>query len=433
MSSCPVRVILAKKYDLVVGDTFQLYYKGVVEAPNPYCYSIVAVCEKGKNMPRYFEFTPETAGEHKLTISVYDAQQNLLGSAQTVLNVVEPSDPKKKTNILVVGDSLTASGTWVAEVNRRISASDGKPKGLGYEGINFVGGCSQEGVRFEAFGGWSWYTFTKVSEGAMWVECPNDRTEQDQHSLWKDENGAIWQIETLQIDYLKFNRYKDHTSPRPTGGYLYHYKNAVNQQPIKIHSSSTERTSPFYNTQAKKIDFKWYAKNNGIDSIDAFYILLGGNGTMRQIALNNTRHDYCKIVVEEAKVLVDKMHEDFPNAKIKVMAMQLPSQNGGMGWSYGAEMPFTNHYNFTHYVMELNLAYEKWCEEEGYKDYMEFISLTGQFDSENNYPSIQKPVNVRSEITERVDTNGLHPSKSGYMQVADAVFRNVVKEFCSKK
>ena len=54
-----VRMVLAAQYDLVVGDTFQLYYRGVIEAPNPYCYSIVATCEKGSNYPRYFEYTFE--------------------------------------------------------------------------------------------------------------------------------------------------------------------------------------------------------------------------------------------------------------------------------------------------------------------------------------------------------------------------------------
>ena len=39
-----IRVVLPKKNDLVVGDTFQLFYRGVVEAPNPFCYDILAVC-----------------------------------------------------------------------------------------------------------------------------------------------------------------------------------------------------------------------------------------------------------------------------------------------------------------------------------------------------------------------------------------------------
>ena len=59
---------------------------------------------------------------------------------------------------------------------------------------------------------------------------------------------------------------------------------------------------------------------------------------------------------------------------------------------------------------------------------MEFINLTGQFDSEYAYPHIEKPVNVRSKTTERLDTNASHPTEEGYLQMADAVYRNLVKE-----
>ena len=52
-----VNVYLPKKFDLVVGDTFQMFYRGIIDSPNPYIYDILAVCEKGRNCPRYFEFT----------------------------------------------------------------------------------------------------------------------------------------------------------------------------------------------------------------------------------------------------------------------------------------------------------------------------------------------------------------------------------------
>ena len=97
-----IRVILADQYDLVVGDTFQLYYRGIIEAPNPYCYSIIATCEKGANYPRYFEYTPEATGQHKLTISVYNASLELLGQGETTLNVVEAKQTTKKINILCI-------------------------------------------------------------------------------------------------------------------------------------------------------------------------------------------------------------------------------------------------------------------------------------------------------------------------------------------
>lgn len=135
-----IRIVLPQKYDLVVGDTFQLYYRGVIEAPNPYVYSIVPICEKGRNFPRYFEYLPEEPGDCKLTLCVYDAQRNLLGKGETTLHVVAPEEPKKCTNILVIGDSLTEGGQWINEVRRRITENGGNPNGLGFtNAIRFVG------------------------------------------------------------------------------------------------------------------------------------------------------------------------------------------------------------------------------------------------------------------------------------------------------
>ena len=78
------------------------------------------------------------------------------------------------------------------------------------------------------------------------------------------------------------------------------------------------------------------------------------------------------------------------------------------------------------------MAYERWASEDEFKDFLEAFNLASQYDSEYNYPSIQKPVNTRSEITERFDINAAHPTHSGYMQIADAVYRNVVASFCKE-
>ena len=429
-----IRVNIPKKYDLVVGDTFQLYYRGIIEAPNPYVYSIVSICDKGRNFPRYFEYAPTEPGQHKLTIKVYDAQRNLLGEGETMLNVVVPKEPKKTTNILCIGASTTAGGQWVGEVYRRITADDGEPGGLGYKNaVKFVGTCKPAkypDIALTAYGGWAWDNFLTNAPGAMWVKCDNNRQVDDQHSLWQDVNGAIWQLETLQIDYLKFNRWKDHTSPRPLHGPLVHYANASDTSPIEFTSSSEAAKTPFYIEELGKIDFKAYAEQIGAESIDAVYIWLGGNGLMSQQALSLPRKEYCKVVVSKGKKLVGLIREAFPNVKVKIMGQHLSSQNGGTGTSYGAMLPLTDTYEISTYKWELNLAYEAWCLEEEYKDFMEFINIAGQFDCEYGYPCKQKPVNTRSEVTERLDTNSVHPTTEGYYQVADAVYRNVVASFC---
>ena len=428
-----IRVVLPSKYDLVVGDTFQLFYRGVIEAPNPWNWHIVLDCEEGKAFPRYFECTPTKKGTYPLTMELFDANRNLVGKAETILNVVEPKKPEKAYNILCLGDSLTCNGEWVEELQRRLTKEGGEPFGLGFaDKFNFIGECRRGEVGFVAYGGWRWDNFTASTKGAMWVECPNSRTSEDQHSLWKDENGAIWQLETLQIDYLKFNRYMDHTSPMPKSGFLTHYKNAVNTEPIGIKSSSEERTNPFYNPETKKVDIVSYVKNQGAEKLDAAIIYLGGNGLMRHEAMTMTRPEYCQVVVKEAKVLVDMLKEAFPDIVVRIMNVPLSSLHGGGGWNNGAAKPLSDRPSSLYYQKELSLAYENWTKEEGYRDFMEYIDVAGQFDSDYNYPHIMKPVNTRSTAVERMDTNSAHPIYEGYMQVADAVFRNAVHSFCTE-
>jgi len=430
-----IRIVLPKKYDLVVGDTFQLYYRGVIEAPNPYVYAIVSICEKGRNFPRYFEYLPTEPGQHKLTIRVYDAQRNLLGEGETMLNVVVPKAPEKPINILCIGDSLTGGGHWINEVKRRITEEEGAPAGLGFkDAVKFIGTVKgyYPDVYSEGYGGWHWDSFLYNTPGAMWIACPNARSVEDQHSLWQDVNGAIWQLETMQIDYLKFNRYKDHTSPRPEHGPLIHYANAHDTTPIQFTSSSNASGTPFANPETGKIDFADYCKRNNLETPDVVYIWLGTNGLMSTEAMTNTRADYAQIVVNKGRKLVGYIKEAFPNVKIKIMGLTHGSVNGGTGSNYGAQLPLTDGYELLTYKYLLDEAYQAWCLEDEYKDYLEFINLAGQFDCEYNYPAKQVPVNTRSEITERRDTNGAHPTKEGYWQVADAVYRNIIASFFSE-
>ena len=422
-----LRVVLADKYDLVVGDTFQLFYRSVIEAPNPYRYSIVVKCREGKSFPRYYEYTPTEPGQYKLTIQVIDADFTVLGSTETTLNVVVPKAPEKPVNILCIGDSLTQGGAWVTELNRRIVADDGMPAGLGFQdAVKFHGRPTKAGTPCEGYGGWHWESFLVNKPGAMWVKYDNNISQENQHSLWKDTNGAIWQLETLQVDYLKFNRYMDHDSPFPTEPPLVHYQNATHTDPIYFESCSPCGASPFFDHEKGCVDFATYAAKNNIESIDAVYVMLGRNGRMSQAAKTLSQKDYCQHVVNLAKQLISKLREAFPEVKVKIMGLAGHSLNGGLGTSYGTR---NNSYELVSYEKDLDSAYKAWCAEDDWKDFVEFIDISGQFDAEYNMPAKEKPVNTRCQTTEVMGTNGVHPANAGYMQIADAVYRNVIASF----
>ena len=92
---------LAENYDLVIGDTFELFYRGVVRSMNPYKYYIYVTSPKGRPYPRYYTYTPSTGdeGDYPLTITLYDDFGNAIDTATTNLHVVKPARPKKKMNI----------------------------------------------------------------------------------------------------------------------------------------------------------------------------------------------------------------------------------------------------------------------------------------------------------------------------------------------
>ena len=426
-----IKVILPKYFNLVVGDTFQLFYRGVVEAPNPYVYDILAICEKGKNCPRYFEFTPDCEGDYELKINVYSSEKALLGSAKTILRAREAKAPERKINILCMGDSGTVNGVWPHEAHRRLTATDGEPAGLGFKNINFVGTKLREDTAYEGYGGWVFKTYVTKNPTGVWFTCEHNIDASDQHSTWRDENGKLWKLETITKKKLKFLRLDKTDSSYPSiDSCLTHVENAVHKEPLKIVKYADEAKTPFFNEEAGALDFPWYLEKCGIDKVDYIYVKLGGNEVAdSSIPVNLSSPDetraLCERVIENAKEFIRIVREGFPGVKIKLMGITVPSMTGGMGASYGAKLPYCDKYGYTRYVLALNEAYEALCNEDGYRDYMEFINVSAQFDSEYAFPTQEKPVNTRCKETEPIGTNGLHPTTEGYLMVADAAFRNM--------
>lgn len=429
----PPRVILPDVFHAVVGDTLQLFYRGLVEHPYPYFYNIEFRCDIGKNMPRYYEVTPtaEQAGDHTLTVRVRDHLDSILAEATTVLRVHTVGQaPSLRKSVLCVGDSLTGSGTWCKEALRRLTETEGTPVGLGLPNIRFIGTKRNGECGYEGYGGWTWASYLSAPTATklgMWVYCSHDKDSTDQHSLWEDSTGNIWSMETIEASRIKFTRYQDHTAPMPLGaGTLHHYQNATHTADVDYDETVYAEGNPFWDSDEGQVNFRTYCERNGFDRVDYMVTLLSWNG----MAASHYSSSATLIAnhVANAKRLIRILHEQYPNAKVKMMGIQLPSVNGGCGHSYGANSQYSNWYGLVRSVMNMNLAYQAMANEDEFNSYVEFINISGQFDSENNMPRQSKPVNTRCTVTEQVGTNGVHPSTDGYYQIGDAAYRALVPE-----
>ena len=406
---------LPEKYNLVVGDTFELFYKGIMLCKNPYSYNILATCSIGKCWGRKFEVTPTAAGTHNLTITVSDDAGNVLDAQSTQLVVAEKGK-SKQTNVLCVGDSLTNGGKWVGEFYRRLtntnsSALDGSaaPTGDGLANINFVGTCTpNNGASYEGYGGWTFasYLNTSTSSNNYWVSCSHSKTDSDQESIYKDANDVLWQLETIETDKIKFKKY-DGVGAMPSSGTLTWVSGGIDTTAITYTAIEQEKGNPFvYNGE---IDFGAYCEDLGISTIHQCYILLGWNNT-------TTEEDIYKA---QARQFIDLLLAFNPDMKIVLIGLQIPSLDGCAN-NYGAKGTLANFRALQEYVFNMDRRYKEIADE--YEN-VESINLSGQFDTDYNCMSSELPVNSRNAMTVTTQTNGVHPSTQGQYQIADAAYR----------
>lgn len=342
-----VNVFLADEYYLTVGDTFQLFYRSVIQAKNPYGYYIKLSGTVGHAYNRYYEWTPEEVNNNQtynLTLEVCDDNGRVYGSKSTKLIVSKPSTSPAR-NILAIGDSLTYNGVW-------ISSGYNKYKNNGGSTINFIGTTSSThgGVTFNYEGriGWQWSSYMNIGE------------------------------------------------------------------------------SPFKNNANTGISFKDYAGRLSVEAIDELYILLTWNG----IGGSFREYDLTKEPLLSAKRLIDIYHTEYPNGKVTLLGIPQPSVNAGLGAYYTINQSYGDNYGQFVSALNYNKALEDFSKMEGYKDFMRFVDVKGQFDSEYNMPTVSKPVNNQNNTTEQVGSAmGMHPTNNGYLQIGDVFYRALSKKF----
>jgi hypothetical protein len=420
-----VDISLPDKIYATVGDRLQLFYRGMIKAPNPYVYDILVSCSKGIQYPRYFEYLPVAGdvGTTTFKLEVKNKDGVVIGTKTCSLitrSVVK--SPTTTQKVLCVGDSLTASGIWCIEASRRLVGSGGAPAGLGLSNIVFAGRKTSSGIGFEGTGGWTWSSYATAGSIAYRFILSGVTITPAIGSTYTN-NGITYTVSSVDITagvgYISATG-----SGAPTASGTLIKSSGVGDASLSFSSYIIDSANPFWNTGTNSLDFTQYVNTYMGGTCDVIYFLLTWNGQ------SPWRTDFSSMIAT-AKTLINHINSNYPNCKIKIMGIQVPSLNGGMGANYGATgTSYADTYGNIVTLLNMNKAYQDWCNEPSYSSFIEFVNVSSQFDSENNMPESDKAVNTRSSKTEKIGTNGVHPSNEGYYQIGDVVFRNFVANFC---
>lgn len=451
-------ICLAKEYDLVVGDTFQLFYEGVIKSFAPLNDGIRCTCSVGHAYPRYFEFTPSSTHANKtytLTLKTRRLDGSVISSGSTKLKVhpkLTNDTTPANLNIMMFGDSLTGSGVWCSEGLRRIyGATDSGAEGPVADGlvtntVTSYGGYSKTNNTFKVYheghSGWTWNNFITTSSDSsttsqLIVVC-NAPHGYDlitvQKSEWIDNNGLLWELEEFPNDSsIKFNRGEGNTGKQssitlPTSLTCNNLGLTITN-PKDVNWSSS---NPFYDELTGELSLLAHAQKYNNPGADIVACLLTWNGASPSGEFINK--NAIDTHISNASTLLRQIHKDLPNAKIICLGIQISDLNGGCGKSYGSNGGYSDTWASAFYAFDYNKALEELVTQGDFASYCYYVDVKGQFDSRYNMPANYKAVNTRNKgIKELIGANGVHPYNgydtqgAGYYQIGDAFYRALTK------
>jgi hypothetical protein len=416
-----VEILLPSTINCVVGDELRIYYKSIVKATNASSYNVKVVSAVGKAYPKYYVLNASTIGTHTATFTITDNNGLNVAVKDTTINVVSAmSAPTTQKNVLVFGASATASGHLAGELKRRLTETSGNgtsqnPTGLGLGNIVFVGrkqGTSVA-VNQEATGGWSWSNYAGEGQAAyrFYVSNVNQLNINDTYKF----GSMTFTITEINVTSGSGNIRCTYTGTDsiPANGSL--TRASGNGDASIIYTSYTEESfNPFWNNG--KLDFVNYANKYCGGSIDVIISHCGMND-MSSYTVNNMANLFTNYI----KPFVRAYHSDFPNGKVIISTLPLPSPTGGMGANYGASATW-NWQSLSLKLWEFARLCEDMCKEAEFSSYVYVADCIPTFDCETSYPYEEKSVNTRSTVTEHIGSNGVHPTKEGSYQVSDAIY-----------
>ena len=196
-----ISLTLPKTIYGMVGYETRIYFNNLVICYNKSLLKFSVQCDIGCYNNSYWSVTPNMPGDYPLTINIKDANNRIVGTAETIVKVANPQNGNDQNIVvLIVGDSIMGNAKIADFLQENIIKN-------GNKNIRFMGSHSGGGAPLainkaavEAYGGWQWETFmTRYLDGEEY----NKKTK-----FMKMENGQL--IDGIQ-DYL--NKYNAGMAP----------------------------------------------------------------------------------------------------------------------------------------------------------------------------------------------------------------------------
>ena len=181
-----------------------------------------------------------------------------------------------------------------------------------------------------------------------------------------------------------------------------------------------EGIHPFWDSENSCFSWAYYKANTGLNP-DAIQIYLGTNDLNRLSP---------ETFANNVKTMVDAIRENDSAIPIFIVLTICSGNQNGLGTQQSTDgyASARGVFKYNQDVLIINGVKALHETLKGYAN-LHFIPLTQCHDSEYNFGAVETPVNPRATQTEFMPTEGIHPQKQGYEQMADVMFSVYCKVF----
>ena len=407
------RLLLPEHIYVAVGRELNIWKDAVALMPEGYTgVQINFSCEVGLSKKRGFRFKPGTPGEYPLTVTVDDLNGKNLQTKNTVISAVRNNSGSGTKNLLFIGDSLFGGGQIAAEVRSLIIAGGGFTPML-------IGTLGSDPVRHEGRGGWRFDDYGTKGRKFFRFEITGIKAPFTRNSVFL-HNGFEFFVYEINITgpagYISCVSSSAQAEARPSGILSKHA--GQGDKEVAFHRCQVTTFNPFWNDEKQCHDFQSYMANNNFPgSLDFVFIELGNN----DIGLG-ADHASVKKIIRYAKSLIAAIlsaKTGFPQAKIILGIPPAGSSQDGFGTNYGTSI---NVEQTKKNIRMLSEAMVATFDKGAFSNNVHLSANILWVDRYYGYPRTAVRASDREETLIEEHTNAVHPSLSGYQQMADAFY-----------
>lgn len=375
-------------------EEYNIYFKNII-FPYSDLYDVQTDCEYGKNLGNCYRIDDfPNVDEFCLTLRIFDnVNGELLCEKKSRVIISAPKQSENNFSLLPIGDSMTQSEIYLEHLALKL------------KNIEFLGTRSFNGhIYHEGRGGWSSSTYMEKT-GDRYGMSPflfpkNIAAEDYFGELGFMENAGL---EDSPDTYV-FDGFKSDVPGKRI--YLKDGKLMRNTD----NTAEISDTSPQF-----EFSFGKYLKRYNIKSPSAVSILLGCNDLTSKTYSNYV--PTLNSLIENLNIFISSIKQASPNTKILLMTPIF----GGEQYSWGLSLKCKGSSAMYRHIISKTI--ERYLKEfEGREEENIFIVPSHMvIDPIYGYKNEYRRVNIYSEHSEFVNTDGIHPNICGYKQIGDSL------------